>query len=151
MLVIIGVYSLFAWVTRAFLVNRRVTNSARIQAELQTRLLDKLGTSQELLAYLESPAGQRLAQSVILEKGTLHGRILAAVQSGLILIVVGAALLALRGELGAEDIQALTMVGAIGMALGIGFLASAYVTYRLSKAWGLLGTAGEDAGAMDRA
>ena len=151
MLVILGVYSLFAWVILTLLANRRLTNAARIQAELQTRLLDKLGTSQELLAYLESPAGQRLAQAVTLERGNPHRRILASVQTGLILTAVGGALLALRGQLGAEDVHALTFVGAIGMSLGIGFLASAYMAYRLSKAWGLLGTPGECAGATDRA
>jgi hypothetical protein len=151
MLVILGVYSLFAWVILTLLANRRLTNAARIQAELQTRLLDKLGTSQELLAYLESPAGQRLAQAVTLERGNPYRRILGSVQRGLILTVVGGALLALRGQLGAEDVHGLTFVGAIGMSLGIGFLASAYMAYRLSKAWGLLGTPGECAGATDRA
>ncbi|HXO29840.1 MAG TPA: hypothetical protein VOA80_20990 [Thermoanaerobaculia bacterium] len=151
MLVILGVYSLFAWVILTLLANRRLTNAARIQAELQTRLLDKLGTSQELLAYLESPAGQRLALAVTLERGNPYRRILGSVQTGLILTVVGGALLALRGQLGAEDVHGLTFVGAIGMSLGIAFLASAYMAYRLSKAWGLLGTPGECAGATDRA
>jgi hypothetical protein len=141
MLVILGVYSLFAWVILTLLANRRLTNAARIQAELQTRLL----------AYLESPAGQRLAQAVTLERGNPYRRILGSVQTGLILTVVGGALLALRGQLGAEDVHGLTFVGAIGMSLGIGFLASAYMAYRLSKAWGLLGTPGECAGATDRA
>jgi len=151
MLVILGVYSLFASVILTLLANRRRTNTARLQAELQTRLLDKLGTSQELLAYLESPAGQRLAEAVTLERGNPYRRILGSVQTGLILTAVGAALLALRGQLGAEEVHGLTFVGAISTSLGIGFLASAYMAYRLSKAWGLLGTPAEGAGATDRA
>ena len=143
MLVLIGLYSLMAWVTRTFLVNRRLAKTAHIQAELQTRLLDKLGTAPELLAYLESPAGQRLAQAVPAERTNPHGRILGSVQSGIILIVIGVAVLALRGELSGDDVHALTFVGAIGLALGIGFLASAYTAYRLSKAWGLLGDAND--------
>ena len=151
MLVIIGVYSVLAWVTRTFLVNRRLAKTAQIQAELQTRVLDKLGTAPEVLAYLESPAGRRLAQAVPVERSNPHGRILGSVQSGIILIVVGAAMLALRGEISGDDAHALTFVGAIGLALGIGFLASAYTAYRLSQAWGLLGDANDGATAAERA
>jgi hypothetical protein len=150
MLLPIGIVGTFGWVVRTFVVNRRMTNMVRMQAELQGRLLDKFGTSQEMLAYLASPAGERFVQSATLEKGNPHGRILGSLQSGIILTLLGAAMLLLRGQLDIEGVHGLTFVGGLGMALGIGFLASSFVAYRLSQAWGLMAAPGAEGAARER-
>jgi hypothetical protein len=150
MLLPIGILGTLGWVVRTLLVNRRMTNTVRIQAELQGRLLDKFGTSQEMLTYLASPAGERFVHSATLEKANPHGRILGSLQSGIILTLLGASMLLLRNQLDIEGVHGLTFVGGLGMALGIGFLASSYVAYRLSKAWGLMAAPGAEGAAGER-
>jgi hypothetical protein len=146
MLLPLGIMTAIGWIIRTIVVSRRLNNTARIQADLQSRLLEKFGTSQEMLGYLESPAGQRFVQSATIEKGNPHGRILGSVQAGVILTVLGVTLLLMRGQLEIEAITGMTLLGALGLALGIGFLVSAFAAYRMSKAWGLLGTLETDAG-----
>jgi hypothetical protein len=108
-----------------------------IQAEFQSKLLDKFGTSPELLNYLQSDAGTRSLQVPALERSNPYSRILGAVQTGIILGTLGAAFLFLEGRVAGGG-EGFVIVGALGLALGVGFLASGMVAYTLSKSWGLI-------------
>src|SRR5688500_5275793 len=56
---------------------RRV-RTARLQADVQTRLLERFGTSRELLDYLQTGHGQRFLEFAVTERANPYGRILAA-------------------------------------------------------------------------
>jgi hypothetical protein len=142
-LVVLSVFSTVAWVIRGFVASRQRIQVARLQAEMQTRLLEKFGTSQELLAYLESAPGERFVESVTIERAKPYGRILGSMQSGVILALVGLALLYLSGRISEAD-DGFLFLGTVSFALGLGFLVSAFLAYRLSRSWGLIdGRAGE--------
>ena len=112
---------------------------ARTQAEVHSRLIEKVGSSQEFLTFLDSESGKQLVASIGIEQPSRnpYNRILASVQAGVILVCVSIALLFL-GVSYADVAEGFKVLGGLGLALGIGFLISAGLSYRLSKSFGLL-------------
>lgn len=127
----------FAWVI--FSTIRRYT-IAKMQARLQTKLLDKIGSGQELLAYAQTEAGRELLESLRVERVSPYGRIIGALQTGIVLLLFGAALLLLRNHVSAAG-EGFVVFGTLICALGAGFALSAAASYYLSKSFGLLNSA----------
>ena len=123
------------WVV--FSTIRRV-KVARAQAEAHSRLIEKVGSSQEFLTYLESDAGKKLVASIGIEQPSRnpYNRILASVQAGVILLLLGIAFMVLAGTF-RSAVEGFFILGVLGVALGAGFLISAGLSYRLSKSFGL--------------
>jgi len=112
--------------------------TSKLQAGLQSKLLERFGSGQELLAYVQSDAGKQFLDSLTMEPRTPYGRILGAAQSSVILILLGLAFLFLRGRVPAAD-EGFLVFGTIVLSLGIGFAFAAALSYFLSKTFGLLG------------
>ncbi len=138
MTVFVTLFLVIGAVARQVLVNQRMREMAQLNSELQAKLLDKLTAAGELKAYLESDAGRRFVEAATLERSNPHGRILASVQSGILLFAVGIALQASRFYVGDDARNVLHLFGTLGMLVGVGFLVSAVAVYGLSKSWGLL-------------
>lgn len=130
-----AVVALIIWII--FSTIRRY-NTTKLQAGLQTKLIEKFGTGQELLAYVQSEAGKRFLESLTMEQRTPYGRILGAAQASVILALVGLALLFLRGRVAGAD-EGFLVFGTIILSLGVGFGLAAVLSYFLSKSLGLLG------------
>lgn len=135
---------LIVWI---ILDSRRRTEVAKVQRDMYSKLLEKFGTTEDLMAYLKSEAGSRFLDSATIQQARPFGRILGSVQAGLILFLLGIAVLFVRLTMPstgfmpieqAETAHALLAISLLLLALGIGFLASAGASYWLSKSWGLL-------------
>jgi hypothetical protein len=126
-----------AWIVWVISGNRRRQRVAEIQKDMHMKLFEKFGTSQELLDYLKSEAGRRFMESATIEHGRPLGRILGSIQTGLTLLLTWLGLLFLHGRLPQSWSNETLVFGVLAVALGIGFLLSAGVSYWLSKAWGL--------------
>jgi hypothetical protein len=146
------------WILRVVLDNRRWYRVVRVQTDMHTKLLEKFGSSQDMLAYMESDAGKRFLESPAFDiqpkqsVGIPYARILWSAQVGLVMATVGFGLLMLRGHVPVESFDSVTGVmrttndadspllvfGTIVLTLGIGFLLSAVVSFVLSKRFGLL-------------
>jgi hypothetical protein len=111
---------------------------AQLQADLQSKLLDKIGTSQELLTYTQTDAGRQMLESLKVERVAPHGRIIVALQVGIVLFVFGVGMLAVRHHVPDQGVEGFTIVGALIIALGLGFALSGVASYYLSKSFGLL-------------
>lgn len=138
---VIGVFGFITWFLRFVITAFREHKVARMQADLQNRLLEKFNTTDELVTYLTSGAGEKLVQPLRLreeEPRSPYGRILGAVQVGVILICGGVACLFLDGRLPFDEERGFLLLGTVGTALGAGFLISGAVAYVLSRSWGLL-------------
>src|SRR5215471_15517397 len=86
-------FSWFAWVI--FSTFRRY-KIAKLQADVQSRLLERVGSGQDLLAYAQTEAGKQLLESLQVERVVSqapYGRILGSLQAGIVLFCVGSALL----------------------------------------------------------
>jgi hypothetical protein len=136
----IAVCSVFAgWVIWVLTVNIRRNRSVKYSADIQSKLLDRFTNNQELVAFLEGPAGKRFIESLHFDLADSVDRILNAVQLGLALLLLGFSLLGVRTTQDGRFIRdVLLMVGAPAMGVGTGFLVSAIVSYRLCRSWGLV-------------
>jgi len=134
---IVGFMLVLAWTLRALFNTWRYNRLIRTQAELQSRLLDKLGGSEEMVRYLESGAGRQLLEAPPVERARPYARVLASLQVGTILTLAGIAFIVLRGQL-PRDEEGFVVLGILGLALGVGFLISGALAYFLSRSWGLI-------------
>lgn len=141
-LIVLTVFTAIVLLVRTVAHNRRQLQVTKMQAEMQTRLIEKFGTSEELVAYLGSPAGQKFVESTTIERRNPFGRILGSIQAGLVLSLAGIGFLFLQGHW-PEVEEGFLFLGVMGLALGIGFLLSAAAAYFLSKSWGLIDERGE--------
>ena len=134
---------------RAIIEHRRWLRLSRVQAEVHTKVMDRLTSNEDLLAYIQTPAGRRFLESApIAVDGAprTHSApvvsILWSLQGGVVLIALGVGMwfLQMRGDVMQEVSQALYVIGVIAAALGAGFVVSAVLAYLLSSRLGLLTT-----------
>jgi len=144
-LVFLVVTGSLLWVFKLILENRRWGKIAKVQSEAHAKLLEKFATNEELLAYMQTEAGKRFLESapipIDLEQrprmSAPLGRILWSVQLGLILALAGMGLIYVRGY-APDAAEGLLVFGTLCLALGLGFVLSAIVSFGLSKHLGLL-------------
>jgi len=145
-MVFLGVTGALLWILRTVLDNRRWYKMVKVQTETHAKLLERFGSSQEMLAYMDSEAGKKFLESPIFEGQRQQvsklpfGRILWSVQIGIIAAFLGGGVLFLRARVASDagaDIG-FTVFGTLLFTLGIGFLVSGGVSYILAKYFGLL-------------
>jgi hypothetical protein len=131
------VFGTISWIAWLIFSTIRHYKSAKVQGEIQTRLLERFASSQDLLAYVESEGGRQFVRSLTTEQTTPYGRILSAVQAGIIMVFFGVALLVLRARVG-DAAEGFLIFGTVILTLGLGFGVAAAASYFLSKSFGLL-------------
>jgi hypothetical protein len=132
--------SVFGWAVWVIAANIRRSRTSKQIVALHARLLDRFATSQELIAFLEGESGRRYFEALESDLKDPLSRILNGIQAGVVLILLGGSLLAVKsGQTGQTARNALEILGIPGIALGAGFLISAVISHRLCKSWGLLG------------
>ncbi len=138
---------LAGWAIWVLTINIRRNRSVKYSADIQSKLLDRFTNNQELVAFLEGPAGTKFFESLHFDLADSVNRILNAVQLGMALLLFGFSLLGVRTTLGDRFIRdILLLVGAPAVGVGIGFLVSAIVSYRLCRAWGVVKENNDSAG-----
>jgi hypothetical protein len=139
------VAGVFVWLVKTGIDHRRWLRVSRIQTEVHTKLLDRLGTNEELMAYIQSPAGRRFLESAPItveqEPRTTNvplTRILWSMQAGVVLSALGVGFWVVQTRAIPEISDGFWVIGVLIAALGIGFLASAVVAYVISTRMGLV-------------
>ncbi|MFZ0860493.1 MAG: hypothetical protein ABR881_01110 [Candidatus Sulfotelmatobacter sp.] len=131
------IFSFFAWLAWVVFSTIRRFKIAKLQAEVQTKLLEKVGSGQDLLAYAQTDAGRKLLESLRVESVSPYTRIIGAMQTAIVMISLGVALLLLRGRVAGTD-EGFLVFGTLITMLGVGFGLSSAASYYLSKSFGLL-------------
>lgn len=154
-MVMIIVTGTFLWVIRTLIEHRRWSRLTRTQAEVHNKLMDRFTSSEELLTYIQTPGGKRFLEStpISIDPGPRAvsapvSRILWSVQVGLILAAAGFGLQFVSRNIEKAVAQPLLAMGTLAVAIGLGFLVSAVVSYLLSKRLGLLGPAATETPAL---
>jgi hypothetical protein len=108
--------------------------------ELQRKLLDKFNAVPELNDFLKSEGGNKFMDFLTAGGIVPKEKLLGSISKGVIFSIIGLALLFIGPFLGGEanDIKGVQALGIISMAVGIGFLASTFISYKLSKKWGII-------------
>lgn len=113
--------------------NRKAT----LQAEVQTRLIDKFSNAPEFVDFLNSDTGKQFLTGIDkMPQLMARDRIVGGVSRGLILILLGAAFLAIWI---ADSNVGFMYPGFILLGLGLGFFISTLVSLKLSQKFGLIG------------
>ncbi|PYR77760.1 MAG: hypothetical protein DMF86_08075 [Acidobacteria bacterium] len=134
-----------SWLIRMFVDHRRWLRLSKIQTEAHTKLLDRFTANEDLLNYIQSPAGRRFLESAPIVTdaaprgvGAPYGRMLWSMQAGVVLAVTGIGLEIISARSGEEFAPPLAGFGVLAMALGVGFVLSAIIAYILSRRLGLI-------------
>ncbi|MBA2737997.1 MAG: hypothetical protein H0U50_14560 [Pyrinomonadaceae bacterium] len=143
--IVIGVVVTFAaaWVITAVVKAFKEKSILRTRAELYNRLLDKFGSADGFVEYLESETGRQFVEEITVQGAAPINKILGSIQIGVVMALAGFGSLVLGNlfdkSLGGDLFMVLIVGGTIVLMLGVGFLISTAITYRLSKSWGLIG------------
>jgi hypothetical protein len=112
-----------------YFVARSRQRRAEVQAEVQTKLIDRFGSAPELVEFLQSPAGRQFVSGVQGVPGVMaRERILSGFTRSIVLSMLGAAFLGLTFFY--EDDFAVP--AAILFSLGIGYFLATLISWRLS-------------------
>jgi hypothetical protein len=145
------------WLIRMFWANRRWRRIFQMQTEVHGKLIDKLGSSQELLTYMNTDAGKRFLEAAPIPVDfeqterfpNAIARVLNPLQIGIVLTLLGVGLLVLRNSL--PDIsEGLLVLGTVVLMPGIGFMISAGITWMLASRLGLMPGAVDSAFTKER-
>ncbi len=135
------------WLTRAGIDHRRWLRATKMQTDAHMKLVERLTSNEDLMAYMQSPAGQRFLSSSPLTVDVIPhtvsaplNRIVWSVQGGVVLATSGVGLWLAKANLVEEVAQPLRVIAILAIALGVGFVLSALVSYLLSRELGLVGT-----------
>jgi hypothetical protein len=136
---------LIIWLIRTLVDYRRWNRLAKVQTDVHTKILDRFTGNDDMLAYIQSPAGSKFLQSspITLDAGPRSvgaplGRILWSIQGGVVLIAAGIGFQVISMRLGNDASQPLHALGVLGIALGLGFLVSAIISFVISQRLGLI-------------
>jgi hypothetical protein len=135
-LIFLALFVLAGWFF--WLDAKRRQSRVQAQADMQNRLLDKFTSPQDVGQFLQTEGGSRFLQGLTTNGRHAGRRILTAMQIGVILTLLGLAAIGLDAAYATRNGHPGAILGTLIVALGVGFLVSAAVSYKLSKAWGLL-------------
>jgi hypothetical protein len=143
--VFVVVSSLLIWLIRLVIDHRRWLRLSRVQTEMHTKLMDRLTSNDDLLAYIQSPTGRRFLESAPITldgesrpTGAPYGRILWSLQAGIVLVALGIGFWFVQNDVMPEIAEGFHILAVIAIALGAGFAASAFASYFISRRLGLL-------------
>jgi hypothetical protein len=145
-IVMIVLLCTLAWIIRTMAENRRWTKVFTLQSEVHGKLIDRFATNQELLGYMETDAGKRFLEAapIVTEADSrrmpnLVSRMIATLQVGLVLMLLGAGLITLKGAVGDAGTTMLVL-GVVAFMPGIGLILSAGILWLLGKRLNLVET-----------
>lgn len=131
------------WLVRTVIEYRRWNRASKVHTEVHNKLLDRFTANEDLMSYIQTPAGRRFLEAAPLSLetpkpvGAPFGRILWSLQAGIVVAVGALGLLFVSGRVIEEIAQPLFAVGVIALAVGVGFVASAGASLLLSRRLGL--------------
>jgi hypothetical protein len=107
--------------------------------------MERMTTHEELLAYVQSPAGRRFLEAAPIrpdaEAPTTNapvGSIIWSMMAGIVLATVGVGFRLAGMYIGKEDAQkAFVVVGVVILSIGVGFMIASVMAYVLSSRLGL--------------
>jgi hypothetical protein len=143
-MVVGAMIGVLTWLVRAVIQHRRWIKASQVQADVHSKLMDRMTSNEELLAYIQSPAGRRFLEAAPIKPepdtagfGAPVGPIIWSMMAGIVLATVGAGFRVAASTI-SEDVQrAFTVVGIILLSLGIGFLIASMMAFMVSARLGL--------------
>ena len=141
----VAFFAALVWIIRIFVDARRWNRTFKQQSEIHGRLIEKLGTGPDLVAYMETEAGKRFLMASPIASGPEFGqrmpntvsRVLTSLSAGIVLALLGIGFLLLRNA-GPDMPEPMLVIGTLLLMPGIGFILSAGATWFLAQRLGLM-------------
>lgn len=145
MLVAFAFIAATAGLVNVLLRNRRWSRVFKLQTEVHGKLIDRFGSSQEILNYMQTDAGRRFLEAapISLEAAgeerwpAVLQRVLMPLSAGLVLTLLGAGLLFLRHSVAGGETP-LLLFGVVALMPGLGCMIAAGITWVLAQRMGLI-------------
>jgi hypothetical protein len=132
------------WLVRAFIQHRRWLKASQVQADVHTKLMERMTSNEELLAYVQSPAGRRFLEAAPVRPDTDSpsfsapvGSIIWSLMAGVVLTVLGIGFRYAGGFVKDDAHDAFLVVGVIILSLGVGFIIASMMAFAVSSRLGL--------------
>jgi hypothetical protein len=139
MIISIAFFGMIVWIVWLTVnaKNRRV----QAQTEVQTKLIERFGTSKEFIEFLQSPAGQSFVSGVEVTTALYaRDRIIRGFGTGIVMSLLGLGFLAIWLF---DHNGGFIYPGFILLGLGAGFFLSALVSLKMSRSYGLVDAAAQ--------
>jgi hypothetical protein len=140
--VLTAIISGVTWIVRSLIEYRRWAQTIKTQTDIHSRLMDRLTSNDDLLAYIQSPAGRRFLESApamgMNAAGPTLNRVLWSVQAGLVVTLAGIGLSYASDHISVEVSQPFFVLGILAIAIGGGFILSALASYMIARNMGLI-------------
>ncbi len=129
-----------AWLVRTIIEQKRWNRLSRQQTEVHNKILDRFSSSEELLAYIKTPAGTKFLESAPIPlhaerapSTSPYSRILWSIQVGVVIAAGGLGMLLVGVRHGGSPGSGFFALGAIAFCVGGGFIASALISLFLTR------------------
>lgn len=133
-----------AWIIRTILEQKRWNRLSRTQTEVHNKILDRFGSSEELIEYMKSPAGSKFLEAAPIPVRTAStsvsppmSRLMISIQIGVVVVATGLGMMLIAIPLEGESAVTMFSLGAIAFCVGAGFIASAAVSLTMSRRLGI--------------
>jgi len=134
-----------AWLVKTLIQQRRWNRQSHVQTEVHSKLMERLTTGEEMIAYAQSPAGKRFLEGgpIALDAAAQPvslpvSRFLWSMQAGLVLSAAGFGMEIVSGQMPIDVTPVASGLGILVLSIGIGFVVSAIVSFVLSRKLGLV-------------
>jgi len=147
--VVLLITSGLIWLIKTLIDQRRWSRLSKVQTEVHTKILDRFASNEDLLAYIQTPAGRKFLESTPISVDAPRAiaapisRILWSAQAGAVLTVLGIGITIVSQTTMEEVAPPLAAIGAVIIALGVGFLVSAVLAYILTRRFRLMADHGD--------
>ena len=133
------------WLTHVVLENRRWGRIFTLQTDVHGKLMDKFGSSQELLSYMNTEVGKRFLEAAPIPVGFERSqlipspvaRVLTPLQIGVVMTLLGIGFFFLCHSI-PDAATPLLILGVVVLMPGLGFIISAGITWALAWQLGLM-------------
>jgi hypothetical protein len=137
MVVFVGVPWVLGWIYRTYLNHKQFMKVVQLKADMNARLLDRLGTDPQAIDFLKSDAQRQMFEIKAPEPRmpSFYSRMLTSVQLAAVLMSGGVACLWVRQYMYGPDQTGFLFLGTLAVALGVGALLSAGAAFAVAKLW----------------
>ena len=127
--IVVGAGGFFASVVLiVWFAARTINHRAEMRAEQMNNLLDKFGTADDFITFAKSDAGAEIVRAISGGARDESPQVLRSIRRGVISAALGIGAVIVGSVV--NDLVWLGVIGALLLALGIGFLVSAYIARR---------------------
>jgi hypothetical protein len=133
------------WLVRALIQHRRWLKASQVQADVHTKLMERMTNNEELLTYVQSPAGRRFLEAAPVRAESDNpsfsapiGSIIWSLMAGIVLSILGGGFRYAGNFIKDDAHDAFIVVGVIILSLGIGFIFASLMAFAMSARLGLL-------------